>query len=65
MGLNVPEDVTLMWTDDNYGYIRHFHDSVERAPKEETVFIIIFRIGVVRTIIFGWLPHILQWFTRK
>lgn len=23
-GLQVPEDVTLMWCDDNYGYIRHF-----------------------------------------
>ncbi len=32
-GLKVPEDVTLMWTDDNYGYIRHFPDSVERARK--------------------------------
>ncbi len=28
-GLNVPEDVTLMWTDDNYGYIRHFPDDNE------------------------------------
>ncbi len=33
MGLKVPEDVTLMWTDDNYGYIRHFPDSIERARK--------------------------------
>jgi hypothetical protein len=33
MGLQVPDDVTLMWTDDNYGYIRHFPDSVERARK--------------------------------
>lgn len=33
MGLKVPEDVTLMWTDDNYGYIRHFPDSTERARK--------------------------------
>lgn len=23
-GLQVPDDVTLMWCDDNYGYIRHF-----------------------------------------
>ncbi len=30
-GLHVPDDVTLMWTDDNYGYIRHFPDSVERG----------------------------------
>lgn len=32
-GLKVPEDVTLMWTDDNYGYIRHFPDSIERSRK--------------------------------
>ena len=32
-GLVVPDDVTLMWCDDNYGYIRHFPDSVERARK--------------------------------
>ena len=30
-GLRVPDDVTLMWTDDNYGYIRHFPDSAEAA----------------------------------
>lgn len=29
-GLEVPEDVTLMWTDDNYGYIRHFPTVAER-----------------------------------
>ncbi len=32
-GLQVPDDVTLMWTDDNYGYIRHYPDSVELARK--------------------------------
>lgn len=29
-GLAVPEDVTLMWPDDNFGYIRHFPDAAER-----------------------------------
>lgn len=32
-GLQVPEDVTLMWCDDNYGYIRHFPTPEERARK--------------------------------
>ena len=32
-GLEVPDDVALMWCDDNYGYIRHFPDSAERARK--------------------------------
>lgn len=32
-GLEVPDDVTLMWCDDNYGYIRHFPDKEERKRK--------------------------------
>lgn len=32
-GLQVPEDVTLMWCDDNYGYIRHFPSVAERNRK--------------------------------
>lgn len=32
-GLEVPEDVTLMWCDDNYGYINHFPTSAERNRK--------------------------------
>jgi len=32
-GLVVPDDVTLMWCDDNYGYITHFPDSVERSHR--------------------------------
>lgn len=34
-GLQVPDEVTLMWCDDNYGYIRHFPTAEERARKEE------------------------------
>lgn len=33
LGLEVPEDVTLMWTDDNYGYIKHFPTPEEAARK--------------------------------
>lgn len=32
-GLEVPEDVTLMWCDDNYGYIHHFPTKEERERK--------------------------------
>ncbi len=32
-GLKVPDDVTLMWCDDNYGYIRHFPTEEERGRK--------------------------------
>lgn len=33
MGLQVPDDVTLMWCDDNYGYIRNFPNEKERLRK--------------------------------
>ncbi|WP_116106050.1 glycosyl hydrolase 115 family protein [Lewinella sp. IMCC34191] len=29
-GLKVPDDITLMWTDDNYGYIRRLSEGAER-----------------------------------
>ena len=32
-GLNVPDDVTLIWCDDNYGYIRHFPTPEEAQRK--------------------------------
>lgn len=32
-GLEVPEDVTLMWCDDNYGYVTHFPTGEERNRK--------------------------------
>ena len=32
-GLEVPDDVTLMWCDDNYGFIRHFPTEAERSRK--------------------------------
>ncbi len=32
-GLQVPEDVCLMWCDDNYGYIRHFPTDEEQQRK--------------------------------
>ncbi len=32
-GFEVPQDVTLVWCDDNYGYIRHFPNEKESAQK--------------------------------
>ena len=32
-GLQVPDDVCLMWCDDNYGYIRHFPTTAERQRR--------------------------------
>lgn len=34
--LKVPEDVTIMWTDDNYGYVRQNADDAERANSGRT-----------------------------
>ena len=33
LGLQVPEDVTLLWSDDNYGYIRHFPTEAEQHRR--------------------------------
>jgi len=32
-GLKVPDDVTLMWCDDNYGYVNHFPSAEENSRK--------------------------------
>jgi hypothetical protein len=32
-GFEVPKDVTLVWCDDNYGYIKHFPNEKERTQK--------------------------------
>ena len=32
-GLQIPDDVTLMWTDDNYGYIRQLSNAEERRRE--------------------------------
>jgi hypothetical protein len=32
-GLKVPDDITLMWTDDNYGYIRRLSNKSEQKRK--------------------------------
>lgn len=32
-GLRVPDEATLMWCDDNFGYIRHFPDEKERKRE--------------------------------
>ncbi|MDO6414942.1 glycosyl hydrolase 115 family protein [Sphingomonas sp. BIUV-7] len=32
-GLKIPDDVTIVWPDDNFGYIRQFPSDAERARK--------------------------------
>lgn len=64
-GLQVPEDITLMWCDDNYGYIRHFPTDEERARKGEMAFITMFLIGAARTTIFGWVHSVRLYYINK
>lgn len=33
VGIELPEDITLMWTDDNYGYIRRHNNTTEQERK--------------------------------
>lgn len=54
-GLEVPEDVTLMWCDDNYGYIRHFPDAQERTRPGGN--------GVYYHISYWGRPHDYLWLT--
>ena len=32
-GLKLPEDITIIWTDDNYGYVRRYPDPQDRKRK--------------------------------
>ena len=64
-GFEVPKDVTLVWCDDNYGYIKHFPNERSVHRKEVTVCIIMFLIGEGRMIISGWQVRILHRFIRK
>lgn len=53
-GLEVPDDVTLMWCDDNYGYIRHFPDEEERERKGGSGIYYHVSYWGVHMIICGW-----------
>lgn len=47
-GLEVPEDVTLMWCDDNYGYVRHFPQKRNVRAPAATVSITTYPTGAGR-----------------
>ncbi len=52
-GLVVPDDITLLWTDDNYGYIRELSTPEEQARKGGT--------GVYYHISYWGQPHDYLW----
>lgn len=52
-GLEVPDEVTLMWCDDNYGYIRHFPTPEERARKGDN--------GIYYHVSYWGRPHDYLW----
>lgn len=57
-GLKVPDDITLMWCDDNYGYIKHFLPQRSVPAKVEMVSTIMFLIGDVRMTTCGWVHSV-------
>jgi len=52
-GLQVPDDVTLMWCDDNYGYINRLSDPQERLRKGSS--------GVYYHLSYWGAPHDYLW----
>lgn len=52
-GLDLPEDITIMWTDDNYGYIRRLSNKEERKRKGGS--------GVYYHTSYWGRPHDYQW----
>ena len=50
---DIPEDITLVWPDDNYGYIREFSDARERAQSG--------RAGVYYHVSYWGRPHDYLW----
>ncbi len=59
-GVKVPDDVTLVWADDNFGYIRQLSNQKNNSEAEEAEFTITYLTGAHRQIISGYLqllPH--------
>ena len=54
-GLEVPEDVTLIWCDDNYGYIRRLSDEDERRRSGGS--------GIYYHVSYWGRPHDYLWLT--
>ncbi|GGZ21319.1 glycosyl hydrolase 115 family protein [Asticcacaulis endophyticus] len=52
-GLKLPDDVTLMWADDNYGYIRRLSNAEERKRSGGS--------GVYYHVSYWGRPHDYQW----
>lgn len=54
-GLRVPDDVTLMWCDDNYGYLTRLSDSIQQKRKGGA--------GVYYHLSYWGRPHDYLWLT--
>lgn len=53
-GLQLPEDITLIWCDDNYGYMTRLSDKEQQKRNGVPECIIISVIGGVRMTICGY-----------
>ena len=57
-GLDVPEDITLIWSNDNYGYVRRYPSEKNREGAAETASIITIPTGLpTRKILSLYLFH--------
>ena len=56
-GLNVPDDVTLMWCDDNYGYMTRLSDAEQQKRKGGA--------GVYYHLSYWGRPHDYMWLTTE
>ena len=54
-GMNIPDDVTLMWCDDNYGYMTRLSDSLQQQRKGGA--------GVYYHLSYWGRPHDYLWLT--
>ena len=52
-GMNVPDDVTLVWSEDDFGYMKRLSNSKNGNAQGVRGFIITFLIGGLQNIIFG------------
>ena len=52
-GLELPDDVTIIWPDDNYGYMKRLSSPKEQKRSGRREYIIIHLIWVNLMIIFG------------
>ena len=55
-GLELPDDVTIIWADDNFGYMKRLSGPQEQNVQDVQVYTIIFLTSVYLIAIYGLVP---------